>query len=78
MVLLSEHMTFLNKASLNATFDSIPREAKVVIDKRRVVHMAEDIKDIIREFHQRAKIENIEISYVNKGRNTKNLSANGS
>ncbi|MDX1445345.1 SulP family inorganic anion transporter, partial [Lishizhenia sp.] len=74
IVLLSEHMTFLNKASLNATLDSIPRDAKVVIDKRRVVHLAEDIKDVIREFQQRAKVENIEISYVNKGKNSKNLS----
>lgn len=74
LVLLSEHMTFLNKASLSATLDSIPENAKVILDKRRVVHLAEDIKDVLREFEQRASVENISIEYVEKGKNTKILS----
>lgn len=74
IILLSEHLTFLNKASLTVTFDKIPANSRVVIDKRRVVHMAEDIKDVLQEFGERAKVESIEVEYVEKGENTINLS----
>ena len=74
VIVLSEHLTFLNNASLTVTFDKIPAGSAVVIDKRRVVHMAEDIKDVIQEFKERAEVENIQVEYVEGGESTINLS----
>lgn len=63
IVHLTENMTFLNKASLQETLNSIPENSFVVIDKSRVVTMANDIKELLEDFYTRAKYENIEIEF---------------
>jgi len=63
-VLLSENMTFLNKASLNAELDSIPENVKVVLDYSRVKHLSNDIVEILEEFKLRALNENIEVEVL--------------
>lgn len=65
---LTENMTFLNKASLNSELDKIPAGSKVLIDKSRVVHLSNDIIEIIEEFIGRAKNENISVEF--KGQST--------
>ncbi len=63
IVHLTENMTFLNKASLQETLNNIPENSFVVIDKSRVVTMANDIKELLEDFYTRAKYENIEIEF---------------
>lgn len=63
IVHLSENMNFLNKASLQETLNNIPENSFVVIDKSRVVSMANDIKELLEDFYTRAKYENIEIEF---------------
>lgn len=63
IVHLTENMTFLNKASLQETLNKIPENSYVVIDKSRVVSMANDIKELLQDFYTRAKYENIEIEF---------------
>lgn len=61
IVHLAENMTFLNKASLNGELDSIPKDAKVILDYSRVSNLSNDIIEILEEFKERAKNENIEV-----------------
>lgn len=69
VVHLSENMTFLNKASLNAELDSIPAHSNVVLDYSKVVHLSIDIQEIIEEFEQRAKHAKINVEIKAKGEN---------
>lgn len=61
---LTEHMTFLNKASLIETLMKIPNNVKVVIDQRDVKYLAHDIEESIEDFMIRAKDKNIEIEIL--------------
>jgi len=61
---LTEHMTFLNKASLLKTLTNIPNDVKVTIDQRDVKHLAHDIVESINDFKVRAKDKNIEIEIL--------------
>ncbi|WP_294672386.1 SulP family inorganic anion transporter [uncultured Fluviicola sp.] len=61
---LTEHMTFLNKASLLKTLTNIPNNVKVTIDQRDVKHLAHDIMESIEDFKIRAKDKNIEIEIL--------------
>lgn len=61
---LTEHMTFLNKASLTETLMKIPNNVKVIIDNRNVKYLAYDIIESIEDFKIRAKDKNIEIQII--------------
>ena len=61
---LTEHMTFLNKASLLKTLTNIPDNATVTIDQREVKQLAHDIVDSIEDFKIRAKDKNIHIEIL--------------
>lgn len=61
---LTEHMTFLNKASLLKTLNNLPNNVKVTIDQREVKHLAHDIMESIEDFKVRAKDKNIEIEIL--------------
>ena len=47
---LSEEVTFLNKASIQATLDEVPHNARVVIDGSHSVHIDHDVLEIIHDF----------------------------
>jgi MFS superfamily sulfate permease-like transporter len=47
---LSEEVTFLNKASIQATLDEVPRNARIVIDGSHSVHIDHDVLEIIHDF----------------------------
>ena len=61
---LTEHMTFLNKASLIETLLKIPNNVKVIIDESKAKFLANDIVESIEDFKIRAKDKNIEIEII--------------
>lgn len=61
---LTEHMTFLNKASMIETLLKIPDGVKVIIDESQAKFLAHDIIESIEDFKIRAKDKNIEIEIV--------------
>ncbi len=61
---LTEHMTFLNKASLIETLLKIPDGVKVIIDESEAKFLANDIIESIEDFKIRAKDKNIEIEII--------------
>lgn len=61
---LTEHMTFLNKASLIETLLKIPNNVKVIIDESQAKFLANDIVESIEDFKIRAKDKNIQIEII--------------
>lgn len=59
---LSEDVSFLNKAAILETLDHIPENSKVEIDGTRSVHIDYDVYEIIRDFEEKAKIKDIELT----------------
>lgn len=51
---LSEEVTFLNKASIQATLDEVPANARIVIDGSHSVHIDHDVLEIIHDFKAHA------------------------
>src|SRR5690606_36048716 len=47
---LSEEVTFLNKASIQAMLDEVPRDAHVIIDGSHSLHIDHDVLEIIHDF----------------------------
>ncbi len=58
---LSEDVSFLNKASIQKTLDSLPDGSSVMIDASRAVYVHPDIIEIIEDFKERAKLKNIRV-----------------
>jgi MFS superfamily sulfate permease-like transporter len=62
---LSEEVTFLNKASIQATLDQTPHNARIVIDGSHSVHMDHDVLEIIHDFKAHtAPQRNIEVETI--------------
>lgn len=62
---LSEEVTFLNKASIQATLEQIPDEAHVVIDGSHSVHIDHDVLEIIHDFTAHAAAQrNIKVETI--------------
>lgn len=72
-IVLSESVTFLNKASLLKTFDKIPDDSKVTIDASKTYFMHQDVLEIIEDFKIHAESTNIDLNvidlYVHKEEN---------
>ena len=47
---LSEEVTFLNKASIQATLDEVPDNSRIVIDGSHSIHIDHDVLEIIHRF----------------------------
>ena len=60
-IVLSEDVSFLNKASLLKTLHEIPENSRVIIDANKSVNVDYDVMEIIRDFHEKAKHSNIEL-----------------
>jgi MFS superfamily sulfate permease-like transporter len=58
---LSEDVTFLNKASILRTLNSLPSDSKVTIDATHSVNVDYDVIEIISEFRANAESKNIEL-----------------
>ena len=61
---LSEHVSFLNKANIKFTLDSIPENSEVVIDATRSKYIDYDVYEIIENFKQEAAQKNIILTTV--------------
>jgi len=70
---LSEHMTFLNKASVMNILRDIPKESKLIIDFSRTKVIDPDVLNVISEFKTRAETDKTEIVWRgSKGKNQEN------
>lgn len=59
---LAQEVSFLNKAAIKQTLNSIPGNSKVIIDAKDTIYIAHDILDLIHEFKTiRAKEEHIKV-----------------
>ncbi|MDQ2655814.1 MAG: SulP family inorganic anion transporter [Bacteroidota bacterium] len=64
-LLLSEEVTFLNKASIQARLDGLPPNSRVVIDGSHSLHIDYDVLEIIHDFRAHvAPSRNIEIETI--------------
>ncbi len=58
----SEHITFLNKATIRKAFDQIPTDSTVIIDASNTKEMDVDVIEIIDDFITSSVKKNIEVS----------------
>ncbi|GAB3540041.1 SulP family inorganic anion transporter [Pontibacter brevis] len=63
-LVLSEEVTFLNKASMMLTLDHVARNSEVVIDGSRSVNIDDDVLEIIQEFKNTAAYRNIRLKLI--------------
>lgn len=63
-LVLSEHVSFLNKASLQLTLDHLPENSEVVIDGSKSAEIDFDALKIIRDFRINAKDKGITLELV--------------
>ncbi len=63
-IVLSEDVTFLNKASIQRAFEQIPNDTHVEIDASNTHFIHCDVIEIIENFEINAKARNIEVSKI--------------
>jgi MFS superfamily sulfate permease-like transporter len=62
---LAQEVSFLNKAAIKNTLNSIPENSKVIINAADTVYIAHDVQDLIKEFKEiKAKENNIKVKLV--------------
>jgi len=59
---LSEDVSFLNRAAVMRALAAVPEGSRVVIDASRSVNIDHDVYEIIRDFEQRAVADNIDLT----------------
>ncbi len=64
-IVLSEDVTFLNKASILKALDQIPNDTHVTIDATNTKFIHHDVVEIIEDFIISAKNRNIEVELIN-------------
>jgi len=64
-LVLSEHVSFLNKASLQQTLDDLPANSEVIIDGSQAVEIDFDALNILYDFQEAAKDKNITFKLEN-------------
>jgi carbonic anhydrase len=62
---LSEQVSFLNKANIKYTLETIPTNSEVVIDATRSKYMDYDVYEIIENFKKEAPLKNIKLTLEN-------------
>lgn len=60
-IVLSEDVSFLNRAAIMRALAAVPAGGKVVIDASRSVSIDHDVFEIIQDFRQRAQAEKIDL-----------------
>ncbi|MGE3958586.1 MAG: SulP family inorganic anion transporter [Vicinamibacterales bacterium] len=61
-IILSEDVSFLNRAAIMRALAAVPAGTKVVIDASRSMNIDHDVYEIIKNFEQRAAAEGIELT----------------
>ncbi|MFZ4103290.1 MAG: SulP family inorganic anion transporter [Sediminibacterium sp.] len=64
-IVLSEHVTFINKGSIAKKLSDIQNDTKVTIDASQSHYLDLDVIEIIYDFEIAAKLKNIEVTLVN-------------
>ncbi|MDO9106383.1 MAG: carbonic anhydrase family protein [Methylovulum sp.] len=62
---LAEHVSFLNKANIQQTFEQLPAQSEVVIDATRSKYIDYDVFEIIQNFKREAELKNIRLTIEN-------------
>lgn len=65
---LSQHATFLNKANIIKTFDTIPDGSKVILDLSKSIDVDYDVREAIQEFKTSTKDRNIDLEIIGQER----------
>ncbi|RME93433.1 MAG: SulP family inorganic anion transporter [Bacteroidetes bacterium] len=73
---LSEHVSFLNKASIMLSLKKIPENSTVIIDATHTASIDYDVIDVIKDFKDNAAYKNITIIF--EGMDPETLSLTGS
>ena len=60
----SEVVSFLNKASIQQTLNTIPQNSKVLLDASQTLRMHPDVHEIVEQFQINAKTKNITVEVV--------------
>ena len=68
---LSEDVSFLNKASIQKTLNSMPEEAHVIIDASKAKNIHPDIMEIFRDFEFNSKSKSIQFDLIGLNGNKK-------
>lgn len=64
-LMLSEEVTFLNKASMVKTLDSLPEDSTVIIDASKSIYIDYDVLEAITTFkNEGAKYKNIQVDLI--------------
>jgi len=61
-IVLSEDVSFLNRAAIMRAFAAVEPGANVIIDASRSVNIDHDVYELIRDFEQRAAADNINLT----------------
>ena len=67
VIAFSESVSFLNKASIQRTLNTVPDDSKIILDATATLSMHLDVKEIIEEFQISAVLRNIEVVLVGFG-----------
>lgn len=65
VLVLSEEVSFLNKASILETLDNLPKNSKVTIDGSRTTYIDYDVLEVLNDFRKNAHYKNIEVELKN-------------
>lgn len=63
-IILSDEVSFLNKASIQLTLDHLPENSNVIIDGSRSTYIDYDVLEIIRNFKETAHAKNINVQFI--------------
>ncbi len=65
-ITLAEDVTFLNKADILQTLNHLPSNSTVIIDASQTINIDEDVREIILDFKETAKLKNIDFTIVSR------------
>ena len=72
-LLLSEEVTFLNKAAIAEILESFPANSNVVIDGAKSKFIDDDVMEIIRDYKLKAEKKNIKVAIIGMNVGVKNV-----
>ena len=63
-IILSEEVSFLNKASILQTLEDLPEHSHVIIDGSRSRYIDYDVLEVINDFKDTARFKNIKLELI--------------
>lgn len=65
-IALAEDVTFLNKADILQTLNHLPEGSTVIIDGSKTINIDQDVREIIMDFKETAKLKNIDLTIISR------------